>query len=193
MFKLITAPSEIITVEEAADFMRAEFSASEETLIETFITAARQMCEEYLFRRIGVQTVEYREKGFPYPGAPIVLPAPLISVTSIKYLDGSNVEQTLDASDYLVSDSDPGMIFPVNSWPDTSLVGDSVRVVFVTGYSAPGESPMQSEALPQTIRTAMLMQIADLYENREAQTEKPLTANQTLVNLLSTYRLEMGI
>lgn len=193
MFKLITAPSEIITVAEAADFMRAEFSASEETLIETFITAARQMCEEYLFRRIGVQTVEYREKGFPYPGAPIVLPAPLISVTSIKYLDVNNVEQTFDVSDYIVSDSDPGMIFPVTSWPDTSLVGDSVRVVFAAGYSAPGESPLQSEVLPQTIRTAMLMQIADLYENREAQTDKPLTANQTLVNLLSAYRLEMGI
>ncbi len=193
MFKLIIGPDELITVDEAAEFMRAEFSSSEESLIETLITAARQMCEDYLFRKIGVQTVELRDKGFPANNAPISLPAPLISVTSIKYLDGNNVEQTLDSSEYVVSDSAPGLITPVNSWPETSDVGDSLRVVFVTGYSEPGESPMQSEALPKTIKIAMLMQITDMYENREAQVEKPLTANQTLVNLLAPYRLEMGI
>ena len=193
MLKLVTAPSELITLEEAAEFMRAEFSSTEETLIEAFIIAARQMCEEYLFRRIGVQTVELRAAGFPVNNTPIVLPAPLISVTSIKYLDSNNDEQTLDEDDYVVSDSAPGLILPVNSWPSTIRSGDSVRVVFDTGYSGPGESPQISEPLPNTIRVAMLMQIADLYENREAQVEKPLTANQTLVNLLAPYRLDMGI
>jgi len=194
MFKLITAPTaELITLEEAAAFMRAEFSESEESLIESLITVARLMCEEYLFRRIGVQTLELRDKGFPVNNAPIVLPAPLISVTSIKYLDTSNVEQTLDEDDYVVSDSAPGLIIPVNSWPYTSAAGDSLRVVFVAGYSSPGESPMQSEALPTTIKTAMLMQIADMFENRESQVEKPLAANQTLANLLAPYRLEIGI
>lgn len=193
MLKLITAPSEIITVAEAAGFMRAEFSDTEETLIEAFITASRQMCEEYLFRRIGVQTVELRSPGFPVNNTPIVLPAPLISVTSIKYLDANNAEQTLDASEYVVSDSAPGLILPVSSWPSTLNSGDAVRVVFETGYSDPGESPKLSEPLPNTIRVAMLMQISDLYENREAQVEKPLSANQTLVNLLAPYRLEVGI
>lgn len=196
MFKLITAPDEIITVEEAAEFMRAEFSESEETLIESLITAARLLCEEHLFRRIGVQTVELRDKGFPVNNSPIILPAPLISitpVTSIKYLDINNVEQTLVATEYIVSDSAPGLIIPVNSWPQASPAGDSLRIRFTTGYSDPGESPLQSEALPNTIKIAMLMQIADMFENRDAQVEKPLTANQTLVNLLAPYRLEMGI
>lgn len=193
MLKLITAPDEIITIDEAADFMRAEFSASEETLISSLITAARLLCEEYLFRRIGVQTVEFRNKGFPVNNSPIVLPAPFISVTSIKYLDSNNVEQTLDEDDYVVSDSAPALITPVNSWPETSVAGDSLRVTFECGYSDPGESPELSEALPATVRTAMLMQIADMYENREAQVERPLTANPTLANLLAPYRLEMGI
>jgi len=192
MFKLITAPEEIITVEDAAEFMRAEFSLSEENLIETLITAARQMCEEYLFRRIGVQTVELRDKGFPVNGNPIILPSPLISVESIKYLDSNNVLQTLNASEYAVSDSDPGSIYPITSWPETFDFGDSLRVVFVAGYNI-GESPMQSESLPKTIKTAMFMQIADMYENREAQVERPLTANQTVQNLLGSYRSEMGI
>jgi len=191
MLKLITAPSELITLEDAAEFMRAEFSTSEEDLINTLITAARQMCEDYLFRRIGVQTVELRDKGFPTNNGPIILPAPLISVESIKYLDVNNTEQTFGASEYVVSDAEPGMIIPVNSWPATSQSGDSLRVVFIAGYSAPG-SPQESELLPSTIKTAMFMQIADMYENREAQVERPLTANQTMTNLLSPYRLEMG-
>lgn len=193
MFKLIIEPNEIITVDDAAEFMRAEFSESEETLIESLITASRLLCEEYLFRRIGVQTVELRDRGFPVNNAPIILPAPLISVTSIKYLDSNNDEQTLDEDDYIVSDSAPGLITSVSSWPDTSDAGDSLRIEFSVGYSDPGESPMLSEALPKTIKIAMLMQIADMYENREAQAEKPLSANQTLVNLLAPYRLEQGI
>ena len=193
MFKMITAPDEIITVEEAAEFLRAEFSASEETLIESLITAARQLCEEYLFRRIGVQTVELRTQGFPVNGLPIVLPAPLVEVESIKYLDSNNAEQTLDEDDYLVSESSPVLITPVNSWPETSKAGDALRVTFQCGYCDPGTSPCIPEALPATVRTAMLMQIADMYENREAQVERPLNANPTLANLLAPYRLEMGI
>ena len=172
--------------------MRAEFSASEKDLIETLITAARQMCEEYLFRRIGIQTVELRDKGFPIGDNPIILPAPLVSVESIKYLDGNNAEQTLSVSEYVTSDSEPGLIIPVGSWPNTSNSGDSLRVVFVAGYSN-GESPMLSELLPKTIKTAMLMQIADMYENREAQVERPLTANPTVERLISQLRLEQGI
>ena len=193
MLKLITAPDEIITLEEAAEFIRAEFSASEETLIASLITAARQLCEEYLFRRIGVQTVELRAKGFPVNNSPIVLPAPLIEVESIKYLDSNNVEQTLDEAEYVVSEASPVLITPVNSWPETSQAGDSLRVTFQCGYCEVGTSPEIPEALPATIRTAMLMQIADMYENREAQVERPLSANPTLANLLAPYRLEMGI
>ncbi len=192
MLKLIIAPTELITVADAAEFMRADFSSSETTLIESLITAARQMCEDFLFRRIGVQTVELRDKGFPLENSPIILPAPLLSVTSIKYLDGSNVEQTLAASEYVVSDSEPGQIIPVGSWPATSVAGDSLRVRFQTGYSVAGTSPA-GIALPDTIRTAMLMQVADMFENREAQTDKPLTMNQTLQRLLAPYRLEMSI
>jgi hypothetical protein len=38
----------------------------------------------------------------------------------------------------------------------------------------------------------MLMMIADMYANREAQVEKVLTANPTVERLLSMMRLEMG-
>ena len=192
MLKVITAPEEIITVDDAAEFMRAEFSSSEESLIETFITAARQWCEEYLRRAIGVQTLELRIKGFPYNNGPITLRAPLIDVTSVKYLDSDLVEQTLDAADYVVSDAEPPVIVPVGAWPVSYGSADAVRVEYRAGYY-PGGSPKLSEVLPKTIRTAMLMMVADMYTNREAQVEKVLTANPTVERLLSTLRLQMGI
>ncbi len=191
MLKIITPPAEIITVEEAAEFMRADFSEDETPMIETIITASRQWCEEYLRRAIGIQTLELTLAGFPNK---ISLRPPFIAITSVKYLDVNGDLQTMDAADYLLSASaEPASMIPSSgNWPSTlSGVDDSVKVRFTTGYQD-GGSPFVTEQLPKTIRTAMLMQIADLYANREAQVEKSLAANPTVERLLSTLRLEMG-
>lgn len=192
---IITPPEELITVTEAAQFMRVDSpGASEEALIGTIITAARQWCEEYLRRAIGVQTLEVVLDGFPQLGKKaIMLRPPVVSVTSVKYIDIDGAEQTLiSGSDYFKSeDSEPAELRPYSSWPITRNTADAVRVRYQAGYYA-GGSPVLSKVLPETIRTAILMQAADLYNNRESQNEKPLSANQTLERLLSTYRLEMG-
>lgn len=194
--KVITAPSEIITVSEAADFMRVDFPDDEESIISAMITSARQWCEEYLRRAIGVQTLETILPCFPQRGRKeILLRPPVISVTSVKYLDTSGVEQTLVLNtEYRLSiDSDPAEIVPVdNAWPACLDVANAVRVRYQTGYYG-GGSPAESIELPKTIRTAILMQVADLYHNRESQVEKPLSSNPTLERMLSMYRLEMGI
>jgi uncharacterized phiE125 gp8 family phage protein len=190
--KVITAPDELITVAEAAEFMRAEFSASEEDLVESLIIAARQWCEEYLGRAIGVQTIELRMAGFPDDAEPIVLRSPIIEVNSVKYLDTNGDEQTMDEDDYLVSDADPAEIVPVSAWPVAFGSSDSVRVEYDAGYSA-FVSPMTYQELPRTIRTAILMMVADMYTNREAHVEKPLSANPTVERLLSQYRLNLGM
>ena len=192
MQKVITAPDELITVAEAAEFMRAEFSASEEDLVESLIIAARQWCEEYLGRAIGVQTIELRMAGFPDDAEPIVLRSPIIEVNSVKYLDTNGDEQTMDEDDYLVSDADPAEIVPVSAWPVAFGSSDSVRVEYDAGYSA-FVSPMTYQELPRTIRTAILMMVADMYTNREAHVEKPLSANPTVERLLSQYRLNLGM
>lgn len=191
MLKVIIPPDEIITVEDAADFMHAEFTDSEESIVESLITAARQWCEEYLRRAIGIQTLELRVNGFPDDSGPVILRSPLIEVNSVKYLDSDGTEQTLDEDEYIVSDAEPAEIVPVSDWPVTYASADSVRIEYEAGY-CPGGSPALSQALPKTIKTAMLMMVADMYANREAQMEKQLTANPTVERLLSMYRLELG-
>ncbi|MCK5581818.1 MAG: phage gp6-like head-tail connector protein [Candidatus Omnitrophica bacterium] len=194
--KIITQPEEILTVSEVADFLRIDFPDEETTEIQNMITAARLWCEEYLQRSIGIQTLETILGAFPTIGRQeIKLFPPVISVTSVKYLDTNNDEQTLVVgTDFYSSvDSEPGEVVPVSAWPVSLDVANSVRVRYTTGYSDPGNSPLLSTALPSSIRLAMLMQIGDLYENREAQTTHTLTANPTIERLVSVYRLGMGI
>lgn len=190
--RVITAPSELLTVSDVADFMKIDYPDDESSVIGSMITAARQWCEEYLQRAIGVQTLELTLPAFPKRTA-ILLRPPVISVTSINYTDTSGSNQTLSASEYLSAITlEPGEIVPVSSWPDTYNTPDAVKVRYQAGYYA-GGSPATSIEIPKTIHTAILMQIADLYENREGQSLKTLSVNPTLERLLSTYRLEMGI
>ena len=194
--KIITAPSEIIALAEAAAFLRVDAPSEEATEIGNMIVAARQWVEDYLERAIGVQTLEAVGQEFPIFGSQaILLRPPVVSVTSVIYTDPNNDSQTLVANtDYYVSlDSEPGEIIPVSGWPVAMNKANSLIVRYVAGYSDPGDSPLLSLALPRPIRLAMLMQIADLYQNRESQSEKPLAANQTLERMLSMYRLGMGI
>ncbi len=63
------------------------------------------------------------------------------------------------------SDSEPGRIFPGppgNFWPPVLYVPQSVRIHFRAGYSVDGSK------VPEAIKTAMKILIANWYENREA-------------------------
>ena len=43
--------------------------------------------------------------------------------------------------------------------------------------------------MPAPVRAAILLRVADLYENREAQTDRPLHGNKTFERLLQPYRV----
>lgn len=192
MLRVITDPEEIITVAQAAEFMRVDFPDDEQAVIEALITAARQWCEDYLGRAIGVQTLELTIQSFPERGRQaIILRAPLIEVVELTYLDLNGEEQTLvEGTDYRVAvNAEPGEVTPIGTWPVSLGTADSVRVQYQAGYYANG-SPI---TVPKAIRTAILMQVADLYNNREGQVERPLSANPTLERLLSMYRLDLGL
>jgi uncharacterized phiE125 gp8 family phage protein len=83
-------------------------------------------------------------------------------VTSIKYIDTAGTEQTLAASEYTVDGaSEPGRIVPAYnvSWPSTRGHINDVTVRFVAGYTG--------SAMPQSIHSAMLLIVGELFERRE--------------------------
>jgi uncharacterized phiE125 gp8 family phage protein len=186
--KIISPPSEVLTVAEVADHLRIGDSPyPDETLLEDLIIAARQWAEDYLRRAIGEQTLEDAFASF----AAIRLRPPVASIDSI-YYKISGVSTLLAASTYdLMDDPDKGGVRLAygQSWPSVDPVEDAVVVRYTAGYVT--GSP---NTLPGPIRSAMLLVIGDLYENREAQILGTIvTENKTVERLVSTYRLEMGI
>jgi hypothetical protein len=95
----------------------------------------------------------------------IVLPLPpLISVEAVKYLDIDGVEQTLSASVYTVEIRGKtfGRIRLNNgeAWPSWRSESGCVRIDFTCGYGATAAD------VPASIRQAMMMAVADAYDNR---------------------------
>jgi hypothetical protein len=101
---------------------------------------------------------------------PIVIPKPpLVSVTSIQYVDPDGVTQTWSNTLYTVDTptgdyAEPGRIFPVYGqvYPVTRSQPAAVTIRLVAGY---GET---AAAVPSMIRSAMKLLIGIWYENREA-------------------------
>lgn len=107
----------------------------------------------------------------------------LISVTSLKYLDVDNVEQTLFLNtDYIVDiASKPGRVTEAfdKTWPDTIDVMNSVRLRFKAGY---GASP---DDVPADIKLMIKGLVAYYYVYRE-----PFITGMT-VSRLPMYLQEM--
>jgi uncharacterized phiE125 gp8 family phage protein len=160
----ITNPAiEPITLAEAKAQARVDASfTADDDYLNALITAARQWAEMYTGRSFNTQTWEMRLDNWRHP---IRLQfAPLISVTSIQYVDSSGTTLTLPTTEYQVVPTNiPPLIVPSYTavWPTLRDQPDSVIVRYVTGYG-----PTMAD-VPQRIRLAVKMMVAYWYENRE--------------------------
>jgi uncharacterized phiE125 gp8 family phage protein len=137
---LVTAHSyEPISLTEAKLHLRDDHT-SEDPLISSLILAAREYCEIFTRRAIGRQTVDENHDGFPC-GALELAKCPVLSVTSISYVDQNGDTQVWSSSNYRTDlPSGPraqrARIEPVYgvSWPSTRGVVNAVTVRYVCGY-----------------------------------------------------------
>lgn len=160
---LTTVPGEEpITLAEAKSHLRVT-TDDDNALLEALISAARQLVETHTNRALITQTWQWRLDTFPSWGLRIPH-APLVSVSSIQYVDGDGATQTLATTEYTVdAKSDPGRITPAygKSWPNTRWQMNAVIITFVAGYG-------NAAAVPYQIKQAMLLVLGELYERREA-------------------------
>lgn len=182
---LATAPaSEPVTTAEAKAHLRVTHS-SEDTLIAALITAARQHVESVTRRALINQTWDLSLDYFP--DIIYLQKGRLQSVSSITYVDTDGTTQTLSSSLYTVDTKrEPGRVIPAygESWPSTRDHINCVTVRFVAGYGA------NASDVPQALKSAILLLIGQLFENREATAERapeevPLAFNA----LVWPYRL----
>lgn len=108
----------------------------EDPELQGYIVAARREAERTTGLILAVRTLRYTFDCFPE--WELELPAPpLLSVASIKYVNGDGTLTTVDAADYSVITSRvPGFVEPVygGTWPTPREQSDACQVNFVAGF-----------------------------------------------------------
>jgi uncharacterized phiE125 gp8 family phage protein len=144
----------------------------EDDLLTDLIEAARGYVEDITRRALLTQVWEYYLDAWPC-GDNIVLPfgklQDVAETQFIKWKDSDGDETTLtEETDYLWETNDDQcgrVVLPYSvSWPSGTLYPSKpITIRFVAGWTA-------AASIPSKIKAAILLTIADLYENREAKT-----------------------
>lgn len=165
--KLITDVStELVSLAELKTHLRIDVT-DEDSYLPALITAAREYCEQFTGRTIGTKTLEGILNDFPCDYIDLY-ESPIQSITSVKYTDADGDETTWDSS-YYISNLDviPEKIYPAYGLTFPAFVpypSGAVRIRYQAGHT--------SANLPESIKQAILLVAGDLYENREATSEK---------------------
>ncbi len=150
-----------VNLEDVKDRLVVDLN-DDDPSVEFWLATATKHAENFLNRRLMPQSVELKMDGFPSHGFEIGID-PVRSITSIKYDDSDNVEQTLASSVY-ESDLDrlKGWIQPKTGqvWPSTYDKLQSVRIAMDVGFAS-------AAVIPQPIRHAIILMVGHYYENRE--------------------------
>jgi len=161
-FRLVTAPAtEPVSLATARTALRAD-GLGEDEYIMTLITVAREWAEAFTNRALITQTWRATfDNGTLPTGNIIELPRPpLVSVTSITYVDTDGDQQTLATSYYTVdTETSPGRIL-FEDMPAIKSTLSSLVVNYTCGYGASGDD------VPSRFHQAILYLVNHFYENR---------------------------
>ncbi len=170
--ELVTqAQGDVLTLQEAKKQCRVDDDfTDDDDYLRALLIAVRDWAEGETGKTFLTQTYTLHLDRFPY-GRRIYLPRPpLQSVSSVLFRDINGNTQTLATSAYAVvgarttpdQHAPCGYILPAYStfWPVTYPMPDTVQITYIGGFTS-------VESIPQRVKQAMLIMLADLYENRE--------------------------
>ena len=178
--------TEPLTRSEVKNYLKiASAVTADDSLIDSMIVAARNVVQRYTRLALITQTItEKRDKltdsasyGALLGSFPLFW-GPVTSVTSVTYLDSAGASQTLSTSVYGTDlYSLPARVYLKNgqSWPLVYNQRDAVTIVYVAGYA-------NAAAVPDELKMAMYLLIADMYENRTDYVKKLPTAAEYLMD-----------
>jgi len=162
---VVTAPTaEIITLTEAKNYLRVDYS-EDDVLIQDLIDTARIRLEQYA----GVAMTPRTLKAVAFVNEFIELPyTPTNSITKVEYLSGTDWIEMVAGNYFVLGDT----------YKKVYMVGvnnNEFRFTYACGYTTP----------PESMKTAVLKLVSDLYEYRESSVE----ATRPSANLTTAYEL----
>lgn len=191
-FAVTTGPaSEPITAAEVKLQTKVDYTA-EDSLITIQIQAVREYVEKKLGIALLPQTVTEMLSAFPEasrlnPYRAIRLKRyPLRGITSIQYKDEDGASQTLASSEYVTdatgADTTP-FLAPAyeKEWPDTYNEFGAITITYTAGYD-------DAASVPAQIKQAMLLIVADWFDNRENSVQERETAADRLLFNIRGFR-----
>ena len=166
-YVVITAPaSEPITLAEAKVHLRVT-NTIEDALITALITAARQFVEGYTWRPLMTQTIDVVFDTI-IDRTIMINKAPVQSVTSVKYLDLNGTEQTISSTLYVTDLLNSPCRVKLDTIPSIKDTLNAFKVRVVCGYTS-------AALIPQTYKSAMLLIIGHLYDNKQQAQSQTLS------------------
>jgi uncharacterized phiE125 gp8 family phage protein len=163
--ELVTAPTEEpITLDEAKAHVFV-LNGDYDEYIRSLITAAMVVCETKARQTLLATTWRQRLPCWPACGVIELLRPPLVSVTSVSYVDENGTTQTLAGANYTVDvNSKPGRILRGYgvTWPSLRAEGVAapVTIEYVAGYA-------NIAAVPAPFKHAMKLLIGHWFKQRE--------------------------
>lgn len=156
----VAPTSEPITLEDMKSYAR-ETGSYEDDVFLRLIKDAREQVEHDTSLAIMPQTlILYLDR---LPDWQVELRRfPVVAVSSVVYLDSSNVSTTLDSSLYRLDfNRRPAILTPAfgQTWPLTYDVTGAVAITFTAGYATP-------DLIPESVKQAVRVKALQMHEDR---------------------------
>lgn len=178
----VAPASEPVTAAQVKLQTKVDYS-TEDSLIAIYIQAARELVEKKMGIALLPQTIQEKYSAWPLadrlnPYRAIRLRRyPLRSVSSIAYLDEDGASQVLDSSAYTSAGTAyPPLVAPANGheWPGVLEQVGAITITYTAGYD-------DADSVPADIRQAILLIVADWFDNRENAVHERMTAADAIL------------
>ena len=184
---VVTPPATLLVSLAEAKAMLLVDHTADDALITALITAATSEAQGVAARSFVTQTLQLALDAWPNDGAVRLPRPPLLTVTSVKYFDADNVEQTVAAADYIViADTTPGLIVPASgkAWPTDLRTWSPIRIRYTAGYGA--ATDVAASAQGEIVQLVKALVVVD-YENREALSSQAAAQRNRILNGFSKH------
>lgn len=170
-----------VSIELARQQLRNEDLRADDALLLLLLRSSVQTIEQTYRLALLEQTVVQYHSQFPAgKDTPMLLRiAPLLSVTSIVYIDAAGATQTWSSSEYTFGHfNDISFVVPKYGYTYPTAITNNANAILITYEAGFGT---KSENIPPQIIEAILLNVAWLYEYRENPEAKFSRASEDLL------------